>query len=56
MMVRQTNIEARKGKPGHRAMQQSKRFMWAPDTGQAVDRRMPAGCLIRQSTQVMGKP
>ncbi len=28
MNVRQTDIEAQKGKPGHRTMQQSKRFMW----------------------------
>ncbi len=56
MNVRQTDIEARKGKPGHGAMQQSKRLMWKPDTGQAGHCRMPPGCLIRHSTQIMGKP
>jgi hypothetical protein len=56
MKVRQTDIEARKGKPGHRTMQQSKRFMWKPDTGEAGNCRMPPGCLIRHSTQIMGKP
>jgi len=56
MKVRQTDIEARKGKPGHRAMQQSKRFMRNTDTGQADNCRMPSGCLIRHSTQIMGKP
>ena len=56
MKVRQTDIEARKGKPGHRARQESKRFMWNSDTGQASNCRMPPGCLIRHSTQIMGKP
>jgi len=56
MKVRPTDTEAQKGKPGHRAMQQSKRFMWNSDTGQAVHCRMPPGCLIRHSTQIMGKP
>ncbi len=56
MKVRQTDIEARKGKPGHRTMQESKRFMWNSDTGQAGNCRMPSGCLIRHSTQIMGKP
>ncbi len=56
MKVRQTDIEAQKGKPGHGAMLQSKRFMWNFDTGQASNCRMPPGCLIRHSTQIMGKP
>ena len=56
MKVRQTDIKAQKGKPRHRAMQQSKRFMWNSDTGQADHCRMPPGCLIRHSTQIMGKP
>jgi len=56
MKVRQTEIEARKGKPGHRVMQESNRFMWNSDTGQAGDCRMRPGCLIRHSTQIMGKP
>ncbi len=56
MKVGQTDIKAQKGKPGHRAMQESKRFMWNTDTGQAGYCRMPPGCLIRHSTQSMGKP
>jgi hypothetical protein len=56
MNVRHTDTEAHKGKPGHRAMQQSKRLVWVTDTGQAVYCRMLLGCLIRHSTQSMGKP
>ncbi len=56
MKVGQTDSKAQKGKPGHRAMQESKRFMWNTDTGQAGYCRMPPGCLIRHSTQRMGKP
>jgi len=56
MKVRHTDIEARKGKPGHRTMQESKRFMRKPDAGKAGHCRMPPGCLIRHSTQIMGKP
>jgi hypothetical protein len=56
MKARHTDIEAQKGKPGHRTMQQSKRLMQTLDTGQAGHCRMPPGCLIRHSTQIMGKP
>ncbi len=56
MKVGQTDSKAQKGKPGHRAMQESKRFMLSSGTGQAGHCRMPPGCLIRHSTQRMGKP
>ena len=56
MNVRPTDIQAQKRKLGHRAKQQSKRFMWNSDTGEASHCRMPSGCLIRHSTQIMGKP
>ena len=56
MNERETDIEARKGKPGHGTRQESKRLRWPPETGQVVFYRMPPGCLIRHSTQIMGKP
>ncbi|HID03380.1 MAG TPA: hypothetical protein EYP18_09265 [Desulfobacterales bacterium] len=56
MNERDTDIEARKRKLGHGTMQASKRLGWQPETGQVVHCRMPPGCLIRHSTQIMGKP
>ena len=56
MNARHTDIKAQKRKLGYGTMQQSKRFMWKLGTGQAGNCRMPPGCLIRHSTQIMGKP
>ena len=58
MKVRQTDIEAQKRKlgTGNRTKQQSKRSCGTHEIGQAEQRRMPTGCLIRHSTQRMGKP
>jgi hypothetical protein len=55
MNERHTDIEALKGKPGNGTMQQSKRAWQRSGNGQALS-RMPPGCLIRHSTQIMGKP
>ena len=55
MNARTTDIKAQKRKLGTGAKQQSTRS-WKPELGQAENSRMPSGCLIRHSTQRMGKP